>query len=381
MNRDQVDLGSDVAWTQRRVHAIAGLPFDAVSMDDAIALVRQAIASRQRLFLTTPNTNFVTLAQRDAAFRESVLRSDLCLADGMPIVWMARLLAVPLPERVSGADLFEALLTEPGPPLSVYFFGGPDGAAKSACSEVNAHNGPMRCAGHCSPGYLPVDALSQDQYIDAINASGADMLVVSLGAQKGQEWIMRNRARLSVPVLTHLGAVVNFTARRVKRAPKWMRSSGVEWAWRIGQEPALWRRYARDAISLVRIGAISVTPLLLQRWALLRPAKQDSLCLVTRDEALGVCTVRPTDWTPLGLLRLTLAEAARHKDAVELDASRLSRVSAATVGLLLTARQHLHGVRIVRAPRAVEWSLHWHGAGELLNPEQSQQTGDEQQPA
>lgn len=369
VNRDNAEVENNMAWTRRRVHAIAGLPFDAVTMAEAVAAVRQAIARRQRLFLTTPNTNFVTLALSDASFRDSVLQSDLCVADGMPIVWLARLLGVPIRERVSGADLFEALLTQPGEPLSVYFFGGPDGAAETACAQVNASNGPMRCAGHCSPGYLPLDALSEDRFIDAINASGADMLVVSLGAKKGQEWIMRNRARLTVPVLTHLGAVVNFTACTVKRAPPWMRRTGLEWAWRIAQEPALWRRYARDAWSLVRLGLTCVGPLILQRRLGAAPTAQPGAGGVTRDDLRGLCSLRPTNWTSLGLLRLALAEAARTGDAVEVDASHLTRMTPASVGLLLTARRHLRDVRVVNAPRGVAQSLRWQGAGDLLASE------------
>jgi N-acetylglucosaminyldiphosphoundecaprenol N-acetyl-beta-D-mannosaminyltransferase len=82
---------------------LLGLPFDAVTMDDAVRTVREAIRVRRRLFLSTPNLNFLIGSQRDAAFRASVVDSDLSVADGMPLVWMSRLLGTSLPERVTGS--------------------------------------------------------------------------------------------------------------------------------------------------------------------------------------------------------------------------------------------------------------------------------------
>ena len=84
-----------------------------------------------------------------------------------------------------------------------------------------------------------------------MNAARPDFLVVSLGAAKGQAWIMRNLHRLDVPLVSHLGAVVNFVAGEVRRAPRWMQRSGLEWAWRVKEEPALLRRYAGDALRLL----------------------------------------------------------------------------------------------------------------------------------
>src|SRR5215470_8379122 len=117
---------------EREAYALLGLPFDALDLDAAAALVRRAAEQRERCVFATPNLNFVTGCRGDAAFRDSVLAADLSIADGMPIVWIARLLGVPLPGRVAGADLFERLRADAGRPLSVYFFGGAEGAARAA---------------------------------------------------------------------------------------------------------------------------------------------------------------------------------------------------------------------------------------------------------
>ena len=107
------------------------------------------------------------------------LLSDLCTADGMPIVWLARLLGVPIRERIAGSDIFEALKSRKARPdqLSVFLFGGAEGVAAAACTKLNAESGGMTCAGSFYPGFCSVDEMSTDAIIDMINSSNADFLV------------------------------------------------------------------------------------------------------------------------------------------------------------------------------------------------------------
>lgn len=239
---------------RRKVHLL-GIGFDVSSLDETVARLREAALTRQSLFLSTANVNFVVLAAKDAAFRESLEASDLCVPDGAPIVWVARLLRLPLKQRVAGADIFEALRNSPGTPLRIYFFGGPPGTAARAGEVINAEGRGLVCVGFESPGYGGIESMSGAATIERINAADADFVVVSLGAQKGQAWIMRNRERLSAPIVSHLGAVVNFVTGGVLRAPRWMQRAGLEWAWRIRQEPHLATRYARDAAALFALFA------------------------------------------------------------------------------------------------------------------------------
>ncbi len=242
---------------KNRVVCLLGLPLDAVTMDETVQRVREAARTRQRLFLSTPNLNFLIGCRHDAAFRQSVIDSDMSVADGMPLVWLSRLLGTPLPERVTGSGLFERLRSDPLPageaPLKVYFFGGAPGVAQAASQQLNAMGGGLVCVGHESPGFGSIEDMSSAETLARIDASGADFLVVALGAAKGQAWIQRNRARLQVPVLSHLGAVINFAAGTVSRAPAWMQKTGLEWLWRIKEEPALWRRYWRDGKALLTL--------------------------------------------------------------------------------------------------------------------------------
>lgn len=253
-----VDFSRDLCF-------LLGLPFDVIDLDTAVARIHAAVASRTRLFISTPNTNFVVAARRDQAFRDSVFHSDMSLMDGEPLVWAARLLGIPVPERVSGADVFEALRRPGSDPMSVYLFGGQTGVAARAAEKINVDQGPLRCVGFDEAGFGSVEDMSDDATIDRINASGADFLVVSLGAAKGQAWIDHNLPRLQVPVVSHLGAVVGFVAGSLKRAPPWMRRSGLEWLWRVKEEPHLWKRYVSDGLVFLRLLALDVIPGALKR--------------------------------------------------------------------------------------------------------------------
>jgi N-acetylglucosaminyldiphosphoundecaprenol N-acetyl-beta-D-mannosaminyltransferase len=226
---------------------LLGLPFDTTTLSEARARIFAAVRDRRQLVFATPNVSFAAQAGRDRQFRADILRTDLSLADGMPLVWLGRLLGVPFRERVAGSDLLESLLAEPGPaPLRVYFFGGEPGAAQAAMQAVNGRAGGLQAVGACFPGHGSVQEMSSEATIAAINDSNADLLVVALGAAKGHRWIEANRQRLRVPVISHLGAAINFIAGRLQRAPRLMQKTGLEWLWRIKEEPQLLGRYARD---------------------------------------------------------------------------------------------------------------------------------------
>ncbi len=174
---------------------------------------------------------------------------------------MARLLQIPLPERVAGSNLMEVLFAEKnGSPIRVYFFGGEPGTGERACQVINQANAGLRAVGHYCPGFGAIEAMSSDDIIDEINRHEIDFLIVALGARKGQAWIEKNRHRLKAPAISHLGAVVNFFAGTVKRAPVWMQRVGLEWLWRILEEPSLWKRYFFDGLRFAKLLLANVIP-------------------------------------------------------------------------------------------------------------------------
>jgi N-acetylglucosaminyldiphosphoundecaprenol N-acetyl-beta-D-mannosaminyltransferase len=318
--------GRGSADFQREVYCVLGLPFDALTMAQAVAGVRQAAFSNTRCFISTPNLNFLIAARTDRAFRQSVLNSDLSLADGMPLIWMARLLGLPLPERVSGAGLFEQLLAHAGPPVTVFFFGGPDGVAEAACARVNARDGGLRCVGFDSPGFASVEDISDAGRIARINASGAHFVIVALGAKKGQAWIERNAAQLDAPVLCHLGAVVNFAAGVVRRAPGWVQAVGMEWLWRIKEEPGLLKRYVGDGLRFLGLLGTRVLPDALRRLATSNARAPDQA---------------PTVYSTVGTDRVTIELAgAWHRAALQPLRAALSAAKATGLPLCIS----MHGV-------------------------------------
>lgn len=328
---------------ERDVHCLLGLPIDAVNMDQAVEMVRRAIRLKKPCFLSTPNLNFLIACQADAEFRRSVIDSDLSVADGMPLVWMARLLGIPLPQRVPGSGLLERLRRERGSePVKVYFFGGPGGVAEAACRTLAGEESGLACAGFDSPGYGSVVDMSGQETIDRINRSGADFLVVAVGARKGQTWIQHNRARLTVPVVSPLGAVVNFVAGTVARAPRWMQDAGLEWLWRIRQEPVLWRRYWHDGRVLARLLATRVLPYAWFLWRR-RPGPEAlaaaAVDIRSDDEHLRLRLHGAWARGNLPLFRSCLTPDFLAGKDLHLDMEDVTYVDSAFVGLLML----LHG--------------------------------------
>ncbi len=329
----------------RRVYCLLGLPFDAIDLAGAVDHLRAAARNQTRCFVSTPNVNFLATASQDAEFRDAVLRSDLSLIDSMPLVWIARLLGLPLRTRVAGSELFEWLRNCTGAPLKVFFFGGEEGIAAKACARLNAYPCGLRCVGCESPGFGSVEAISSAAQLQRINASGADFVVVSLGARKGQAWIERNRRALRAPLISHLGAVVNFVAGTVRRAPVWLQRCGMEWLWRILEEPVLWRRYASDAVVFSGLLWACVIPYMVHvRWRL--PSAADSAAAqASLHDAKGGSVLRlEGPWTAANADRLQgpFARVSTSEQPVIIDLADVTFVDCAFIGLLslLWIQQH-----------------------------------------
>ena len=229
--------------------------------------------------------------------------------------------------------------------------------------NLNRDNRGLTCVGALNPGHGDVESMSSQSMIDQINAAKPDFVVVALGAAKGQAWIDRNKDRLSAPVTAHLGAVVDFVAGDVLRAPKRVQQLGLEWLWRIKEEPSLWRRYFSDAGSLVRICATKLLP---QIWATMRDGKADKTEMAaeavleqTRD-AVIVRLEGDLAHSKLRSVRDAFRQAANRKSDVCLDFSGVSSFDRAFLGLVLMLEKNLaaNGVKItVRGATRRQWGL------------------------
>jgi N-acetylglucosaminyldiphosphoundecaprenol N-acetyl-beta-D-mannosaminyltransferase len=356
---------------ERDVVCLLGLPFDVTTMQAAVDQVRRCAFEGRRCFISTPNLNFAVAATKDPSFRDSVLHSDLSLVDGMPLVWIARLLGLPIRERVSGAGLFERIAAHEAPTVSVFFFGGPPGMAERACARLNDTATGARCVGFDSPGFGTLDDMSTEPTIQKINRSEASFVVVALGAQKGQAWIERNRARLNAPLICHLGAVVNFVAGSVERAPTLLQRLGLEWLWRIKEQPDLWRRYWSDGLRLLQWSCTRVLPhVALTRWrSLVNRRGAGTVVSVSHSGQLTTAKLRG-DWTHDHLLplRQVLTEAAMSGRSLCLDLAEVSWIDSAFVGLVLVARGVFTGDRefTLREPTRTVRRIFWFSGAEFL---------------
>jgi N-acetylglucosaminyldiphosphoundecaprenol N-acetyl-beta-D-mannosaminyltransferase len=329
----------------RPVYCVLGLPIDAVNMATVIRRVDAAAANRAPLLLSTPNMNFLVGSLSDPEFRESILNSDLCPPDGAPIVWIARLLGLPIKERVAGSDLLDELRGRPSAlnPLTIFLFGGAKGIAEAAAKTLNAQPSGLTCVGTMDPGFCEIDQMSKDDIIDALNSSGADFLMLALGAKKGQLWLQRNQSRLTIPIRAHLGAAMNFQAGSISRAPPLLRTWGLEWLWRIKEEHYLWRRYRDDALVLLRLLLTRILPLaIISRWYRLRCRAESLLIKKTQAGQSILISLSGVASEEQILPAISCFEdALAYEKNIVFDLSNLELIDARFLGLLLMLRKEL----------------------------------------
>jgi len=339
------DRQSAVLINSRQVWSILGLPFDRVGLLDAIKITEAAILEESALFISTPNLNFAIATQSDPAFFDSVVDSDLSVADGMPLIWVAKLLGVPIAERVAGSTLFDELSRRPREKkIRVYFFGGQEGVAERAHEQLNETSVGMQSCGFYDPGFVPIEQMSDAAILDEINAAKPDFIVVALGAKKGQAWIQKNRGLLTAPVISHLGAVINFVAGNIQRAPKRWQRFGLEWVWRIKQEPSLWKRYFYDGLMFIKLLLVNVFPLAVYDRFLKRSACFSETCGIECSQNNNGQVVLKGSFNSLTL------EPVKHvfssiineeKGSVTMDCFKLSYIDSAFIAALMLLQSRL----------------------------------------
>jgi len=226
---------------------ILGVPVHAVTMADTLALVEQFMAEPRLHQIATVNPEFVMAAQDDPDFRRVLRAADLCIPDGVGLLFAARRQGRPLPERVPGSELVYHLAeqaAEHGWPLFLL------GAAPGVGTEAGVADEAARLLAQRYPGLVVTGTFAgspaaedNDDIVRRINDSGAALLFVAYGAPKQDKWIARNRTNLpAVRVAVGVGGSLDFVTGRSVRAPAWMQQLGLEWLHRLIREPWRWRR-------------------------------------------------------------------------------------------------------------------------------------------
>jgi N-acetylglucosaminyldiphosphoundecaprenol N-acetyl-beta-D-mannosaminyltransferase len=232
----------------------------AVSAADAVDLIAVRAAHAAGGFVLTPNVAHVALSARSAEMAAAYRRCFLSLADGMPLVLLARLLRLPLREKVSGSDIFPALMARCAREgLRVFFIGATPSACEAAIRKLRAQYDALRVVGYDASRF---DLESAPEHAVAVlrraRDAGARLIVVCLPMDK-QLMLARFQADYHPAVGIGAGAALSFYAGEMRRAPAWMSRCGLEWLYRLAQEPRrLWRRYLLDSRHAVPVFAAMV---------------------------------------------------------------------------------------------------------------------------
>jgi N-acetylglucosaminyldiphosphoundecaprenol N-acetyl-beta-D-mannosaminyltransferase len=219
---------------------ILGVRVDDVTMSEALTRVEEMVAQGAPHQVVTLNPEFIMRAQEDAVFRRVLAEADLAIPDGQGLLWAARLLGRPLRERVAGSDMAPALAglsAQHG--YRLYLLGAAPGVAERAAAVLEERYPGVQIVGTFSGSPAPAE---EDEIVDRIVAAQPNMLFVAYGAPAQDLWIHRNQPRMQVPVAMGVGGTLDFIAGVRKRAPLWMRRAGLEWLYRLIQEPRRWRR-------------------------------------------------------------------------------------------------------------------------------------------
>ncbi|HEY0777637.1 MAG TPA: WecB/TagA/CpsF family glycosyltransferase [Gemmatirosa sp.] len=218
---------------------------DVLTRGEAIDALDALVARGEGGSVFTPNVDHVVMAERDAAFRDAYAQASLSLTDGVPLVWASRLLRPAVPEKLSGSDMLlpmAQLAARRG--WRVYVLGGGPGSAVEAARRLREDHGVNVVGTDDARISSTPDHALDAPVIARIRAARPDLLFVGLGAPKQELFIARSLPAMGPVVAVGVGASLDFLAGALRRSPAWMSRVGLEWAYRLAQEPRrLWRRY------------------------------------------------------------------------------------------------------------------------------------------
>lgn len=224
---------------------ILGVRVSAIDLPLAIETISSWIAERRQRYVCITGAHGVMESRHDTALRVIHNRAGLVTPDGMPLVWMARLLGHPRTRRVYGPDLMRALSAlsaERG--YRQFYYGGNPGVAEDLAAILSETYPGLAVAGTLSPPFRPLTAEEDAAIVAQINAARPDIVWVGLSTPKQERWMAGHAGRLDAPVMIGVGAAFDFLAGKKAQAPLWMQRNGLEWLFRLCQEPRrLSRRY------------------------------------------------------------------------------------------------------------------------------------------
>lgn len=219
-----------------------GVDIDVLTMNETLERVHEAMRTRKRQHHVAMNVAKFVKLRSDSELRADIACSDIVGIDGMGVVYAARLMGINVPERVAGVDLMQeviALCAREG--YRPYFLGARPEVLETALANIRRQYPSIEIAGAQHGYYSPQD---EARVVEAIHDSGADCLFIAMPTPAKEHFLALHRDQLNVPFIMGVGGSVDVIANYVKRAPLWMQRSGLEWLYRVGQEPQrMWKRY------------------------------------------------------------------------------------------------------------------------------------------
>ena len=223
---------------------VLGVHVHAVQIADVVARMERWIAERAGCHLiAVTGMHGVAEAQHDPSFKRILNSADMVVPDGMPLVWLGRWGGHALERRVYGPELMQAFCQTTGPKYRHFFYGGAPGVPERLAEILQQRYG-LRVAGTYSPPFEVLTTEEDNRIAEMIHVATPDVLWVGLSTPKQERWMDEHKDKFRVPVMVGVGAAFDFNSGRVRQAPTWMRENGLEWLFRLTQEPRrLWRRY------------------------------------------------------------------------------------------------------------------------------------------
>jgi N-acetylglucosaminyldiphosphoundecaprenol N-acetyl-beta-D-mannosaminyltransferase len=225
---------------------VLGVAVSSVQIPDVIAHVAAWVRERKSChYVAVTGMHGITEAQHDDRFKHILNSADLVVPDGMPLVWLGRLRGFPLRRRVYGPELMMTFCQETASKgYRHFFYGGTSGLPERLSENLRRQIPELQIAGTFSPPFGRVTPEEDEATVAMINAASPDVVWVGLSEIKQDTWMYEHCGKLNVPVLVGIGAAFDFLAGTKRQAPEWMRENGLEWLFRLLQEPRrLWRRY------------------------------------------------------------------------------------------------------------------------------------------
>lgn len=227
---------------------------DNLTMEEALQEVDKLIIQKRNAYVVTPNVDHIVQLERGGELCEVYKNADLILTDGKPLIWISKWYGMPIKEKISGSDLFPqlcALAAEKG--YRMYFLGAAEGVAAKAAVNLMKRFPGLHVVGTYSPPFgFEKDEAEMEKIKRQIKEAAPHVLIVGLGCPKQELFILHHKDELGVPLSLGLGASLDFEAGNIKRAPKWMADRGLEWLFRITQDPKrMAKRYLVDDRKIV----------------------------------------------------------------------------------------------------------------------------------